>query len=1282
MADAVLSKLTKIHQFDGTNFSNWKYRVGILLDEKDLKQFIEKKLKEILTEEKDETKHPNIKKEEKKCVSFLVQSIHDNQLEYVREKSLAKDMFDTLCTIFERKSVATQVLLRKQLLMMKYNESDDMIEYLLQFDKRIRELKSTGATMEELDVVVHLLITMPKAYDNLVTALETMDQSKLTVEFVKTRLMDEHNKRTGGTGSNTSSGPGAMVAGTKQIVCYHCKKPGHKKAQCFKNKNNKSEKSSGEKANNASDGNETTMCAFVNNDIMQNFVESSTNGDITPNTEALNTCMQESNGNSSRIKFCFDSGATQHMVNDIKYFDKLEQIDELSISVAKENQSISANQRGNIKVKTFHEGDTSSKTMENVLLVNDLKCNLMSIRSLCQKGYRIVFEGDYAYASLGGKVIFVGRVNGKLYEVILHVDNNVFAGFTGEKNLHKISQTLWHFRLAHLNATDMKKLVNRMADGLDKVNVENDSRLCESCVLGKHTRSPFPKNPNTRSSRVLELIHSDVCGKMPTKAYDGSEYFVTFTDDYSRASMVYCIKHKSDVLSKFKEFVAMAEAFHGKRVAKLRSDNGGEYKSKEFMEYCNQKGIQTKFTVAHNPEMNSVSERLNRTLEEKAATMLLASGLDDKFWNEAIITANYIKNRSPTSAVGKQFESKTPAEIWFGRKPNLSNLRIFGSECFNHIPSKNRLKLQAKSTKCIMLGYGSSFGTYRLWDTEQRKQISVLSRSKLVEMIDSEAVDDTRDKLQPVVENNGKIHSTNRDCVGNGMQLGHGVNLNDTGDSKDNNNSAFEDCIGDIMDNSDDANEDCIGDITDSSHNADKDCIGDIRDNVNSANEECIGNDESAQRKSGRIRRPPDYYGEWASNCDAHMALLTAQSDENELLALSAEQFVDDDPTTISEAKRRDDWPEWGKAINNEYQSLIKNNTWIVCDLPKNRKAITNKWVFKLKRKADGSTDKYKARLVARGYSQKAGFDYSETYAPVAKLVTLKILLVVANHQQMHIHQMDVKCAFLNGELKEDIYMRLPEGFDQGNKVCKLKKALYGLKQASRAWNEKFNDFMIRIGFKRCDSDRCLYVKVHNGTICYVLLYVDDLLIFCCDLKMINAVKRLLSNEFEMTDMGKADSFLGMQIEQNIENGTITVNQTQYLKRVLQKFGMQDCKPKSTPIEKGLHLERGDTNKCTDHRYRELIGCLTYAHCTIRPDVCAATGYFSRFQSGFNENHYNHAKRVLNYIKSTIDLKMIFKRNENAETLIGYSDSDWAGDKNDSKSTSGYVFKLFGRACP
>lgn len=752
----------------------------------------------------------------------------------------------------------------------------------------------------------------------------------------------------------------------------------------------------------------------------------------------------------------------------------------------------------------------------------------------------------------------------------------------------------------------MKKMIsNQMVKGLEQVNVSTDSSFCESCVFGKQKRASFPKNKNARSSRILELIHSDVCGPMPTTAYDGSKYFVTFTDDFSRASMVYFIKKKSEVLEKFREYVAMAEAMHNRKIAKLRVDNGGEYTSNEFKDFCKSQGVQISYTVAYTPEMNSISERLNQTLQGKARSMLLAGDLDHKFWTEAILTANYLKNRSLTNAVGEQFNKMTPAEIWFGCKPDLSHLRIFGLECFNDIPSNNRSKLEARSTRCLMLGYAASMGSYRLWDITANKLIigrhvtfneaSVLKRTKLIDlsvseaelnknivdkndaaendelMTDDESFQECGQKNDDAIHdanpdgagnNNASIHGTKTDCVGNNNKMSHGTKKEGTGDNGCGVNSAKKECIG-----------------------------NNIRE-VNGANMECIGNnDRIIPRKSERIRRAPDRYEEWATNADT--------TD----FALCAEQYAENDPETVKEAKSRNDWPQWKSAIQTEYESLVKNQTWTVCDLPKQRKAITNKWVFKLKRKADGQIDKYKARLVARGFSQKLGFDYGETYAPVAKLVTLKILLAVANRKDMHIHQMDVKSAFLNGELKEDIYMELPEGFKRGNKVCKLNKALYGLKQASREWNEKFNEFMTRIGFERCASDQCLYVKKQNEEMIYVLLYVDDILIFCKNIEVINTVKKMLSREFEMLDMGKASSFLGMHIDQDIEKGTIVLSQSKYLERVLERFDMQNCKPKSTPMEKGLHLERVEENNCTNHPYHELIGCLIYATVTTRPDL-------------------------------------------------------------------------------
>lgn len=216
---------------------------------------------------------------------------------------------------------------------------------------------------------------------------------------------------------------------------------------------------------------------------------------------------------------------------------------------------------------------------------------MLSIRSLTKHGYRIAFEGDSAEVSKNGDRVFVAHCSSRLYEVEFKLDRDSFAGFSGEKIFDKSSQTAWHFRLGHSNAADMKKMVNRkMVHGVEKLIIKND-KFCEPCVIGKQTRLPFPKKNTPRSSRVLELIHSDVCGPFPVPAHDGSKYFITFTDDYSRATMVFCIQRKSESSEKFKEFMAMSEALHGCKVAKLRVDQGGEYTPEELKAYCKEKGI-------------------------------------------------------------------------------------------------------------------------------------------------------------------------------------------------------------------------------------------------------------------------------------------------------------------------------------------------------------------------------------------------------------------------------------------------------------------------------------------------------------------------------------------------------------------------------------------------------------------------------------------------------------------------------------------------------------------
>lgn len=1226
------SSVVKMPLFDGTNFGNWKYRIGIVLDERGLRKYIEEELSSILSGEEAEHRD-KIRMEEKKCISILVQTIHDNQLEYVKDKVTAKEMFDTLSGIFERKSIASQLVLRKQLLSMKYNENDNIIDHFLEFDTKMRQLRSTGAKLEDSDVVVHLLLTLPKSYDGLVMAVETIDESRLTVEFVKTRLMDEYNKRKG-AGGNRTVGASAMNA---SVTCYKCGKKGHIRAKC-RSKFDKQSNGNKTKSNDHSTNKAKNQANNADSETsMLTVVDAHHTASKNACTETIGNMSQHALlGNGTKIKFILDSGATQHMVNNCCYFDELFDTNEVSIGVAKKNQKLISNQYGNIVIQTDFDGGKTTK-IKDVLLINDLKCNLLSISVLTKKGYSIVFNENSACISLNGETKFIARATGRLYEVTFDVKKPGFAAITDKREIG--TSNLWHFRLGHLNLNDMKRLMNQSKlNGLNKIN--SGLSFCECCVLSKQTRQPFPVNKNTRSTRILELIHSDVCS-MTNPAYDGTKYFVAFVDDYSRASMVYCIERKSEVLQKFKEFLSMAEAFHGCRVAKLKTDNGGEYTSKEFHEFCRVKGIQLIYTVPHNPEMNGVAERLNRTLQDKARAMLLSSGLEDKFWNEAIQTANYLKNRSPTAAFGQQFADKTPADIWFGKQQDISHLRIFGSTCYNFLPECKREKLEARSFKCIMLGYASSIGTYRLWNVDKNRLIvgrhvkfnenEILNRAKIIEL-----------------PNSGEEPNVQKD-----------INEDDDDDFVDAENSLNKGTDGDGGEDIEinDAKGDCIGN-TNKIHSAKPNGTGNI---IHGIEENNTGNNNL--RRGTRERRPPNRFAdsEYSTHC-----------------ALTAEQFVEEDPKNMEGAKRRSDWQNWKEAVDAEYNALIKNNTWTECELPKGRHAISCKWVFKLKRNAHGEVDKYKARLVARGFTQREGFDYEETYSPVAKLTTLRIMLSVANHFDLHVQQMDVKSAFLNGNLREEIYMHRPEGFKNDNLVLKLNKAIYGLKRASRMWNESFNNFMRRIGFGRCASDRCLYTKNENGIYTYIILYVDDLLIIGQNMEKISEIKKSLSKQFEMTDIGKVDTFLGMCIQQDVSSATINMSQKHYLKNVLRKFNMGDCKPASVPIQKGLQLNKNEDDECSKQPYRELMGCLTYATITARPDLCAAVNYFSGFQSNFNDEHFTHAKHILRYVHGTINLEMVYRKNNNADILVGYSDADWGGDHNDRKSTSGYVFEVFG----
>ena len=417
----------------------------------------------------------------------------------------------------------------------------------------------------------------------------------------------------------------------------------------------------------------------------------------------------------------------------------------------------------------------------------------------------------------------------------------------------------------------------------------------------------------------------------------------------------------------------------------------------------------------------------------------------------------------------------------------------------------------------------------------------------------------------------------------------------------------------------------------------------------------------------------------------------STDDDGDDISSLSRSYFLDacytanlpSDPTSLRDALESPQSKEWKKALNEEYQSLVENNTWTLVpasSVPKDRKPLTNKVVFKTKYNADGTIAKRKAKLVVKSYSQKKGIDYDEVFAPVAHHETIRTLLAVSASRKWFIHQMD---AFLNPILKEEVYMAVPEGMNNKGEngellVCKLNKSLYGLKQASKCWNDLLHQWMVNFGFNRCYSDPCLYIlkgrKIQEESI-YVAVWVDDLIIACKNQEMLHDFKKSIARKFKMTDLGSIQHCLGMRIYYNLNNQVISIDQEKYIEDLLEKFSMHNCKPVATPLipdstvnkeEPDISLDEHDVTK-----FQELIGGLMYL-----------VGQLARVMSQPSKLHWSATKHVLRYLKGTKGLSLTYgnARDEERENLIGFSDANFGGDSATARSTTGYAFILNGAA--
>ncbi|GJZ21614.1 putative RNA-directed DNA polymerase [Tanacetum coccineum] len=369
------------------------------------------------------------------------------------------------------------------------------------------------------------------------------------------------------------------------------------------------------------------------------------------------------------------------------------------------------------------------------------------------------------------------------------------------------------------------------------------------------------------------------------------------------------------------------------------------------------------------------------------------------------------------------------------------------------------------------------------------------------------------------------------------------------------------------------------------------------------------------------------------------------------------------DPIFYNEAINSNQSTQWLDAMNDELKSMQTNDFWELAELPNGVKPISCKL---------HSTGK---------------IDYNETFSPILRKDSLRIVMALVAHYDLELHQMDVKTAFLNGDLHEDVYMTQPEGFMVEGKehmVCKLKRSIYGLKQASRQWYLKFHEIMSKFQFKKNAVDPCIYLKLSGSKFVILVLYVNDIILASNDLNMLYETKRFLSENFEMKDLGEASYVIGIEIYRDRSRGKLGLSQMGYIDKILKKYNMQNCSPTIAPVVKG---DKFGAYQCPKNKleqeemrlkpYVSVVRSLTYAQVCTRPDIAYIAGMLGRYQSNLRKEHWKAAKKVLRYLQGTKNSMLTYRKMNNLE-VVGYSDSDFAKCKDSSRSTSWYIFMLLG----
>lgn len=1216
-----------IERLDVDNYATWRSRMKFLLITKGLWNAVS-----------GDNADPETSQ---KALALIGLYVKEHHLPLLDRCNTAHEAWSQLEAVYQAKSNARKLQLRKQLSQLKMGRGEPLTKYVGRAREIQDQLRAAGHEIQDQEVAWSVLAGLPSDYDTVVTVLETTTDKDMSLEEILPKLLQVEQRRqkerpeesaliaqprrgfSGGKPGYKYGGQRSTSSGTAGgRTCFYCGKKGHFQSECRKKKRDEAQHPSGVRQQPPAQQ-------------QQRFQQRGALAlSAAQNMEPAN---QGSTGTQQR--WVLDSGASRHMTPDESLLtNKRLPTEDVTITFGNGSQG-----RAEAVGDVFLDTGYSTVRLTDVLYIPALTENLFSVRHATKNGARFTFSSSGCEIWMDNEMVAVAPC---LKDDIVYYINGRSASEGAESNNNtallartaKETPELWHRRFAHLGYDNLAKLQrNNMVTGInitaDAFKTASQGTLCEPCVMGKQHRLPFPTSESS-TSRPLELLHTDLCGPLPVTSTGGSDYFVTILDDYTKLSIVCPLASKSDTAAAVRDTILMLETQSGKTVQRVRSDNGSEYVNRALDGYFKLKGIKHETTIRFTPEQNGAAERLNRTLLEKVRSMLTDSGLPKNLWAEALGTANYVRNLSPVTG-----RDLTPWELFYGTKPDVSNLRTFGARAYALIPKQLRNKLESVSQPGRFIGYPADSKGYK------------------------------------ILLDNGKI-TLSRDVI-----FDEGSGAQDSGSAP----GTYEDCGS--------SNKREIVRYDDDSNGAQNpDAVG-AAPGAAAEQQEQPGPEE--QQMQMQMQRQPEQQGAApADNPDAERrrpvrvaASRPASMWQNDAYKITGRANIAanlatiTEPATLDEALASPQADLWRQALDEEMASLMANKTWTLETPPPGITPIPVKWVFKIKRDSNGNIERYKARLVAKGFRQREGIDYEEVFAPVSKYTTLRTLLATAASEDLEIHQLDIKTAFLNGELEEDVYVQQPPGYEEGGSstACHLHKALYGLKQAPRAWHLRLKQELETMGFTQSEADAGLFISTGTPGPAYLLTYVDDILIITRDTAALTKIKESLMSAFDARDLGEATYFLGMTIDRDRASRTIKLAQGRLIADLLAKHDMIAAKSLSTPLNVAIKLTKeGEPLDRETYGYSQLIGSLMYLSICTRPDISQAVGALARYMAQPTTAHWQAAKGVLRYLAGTADYGITYGGAKIG--LEAYTDADYAGDIDTRRSTTGYVYIMNGGA--